>query len=95
MIKNDSKPSGSNVGATESNPLPEILNIIPWEYTVVAPKFLDDIRALVIKHDTGYNWYSNAYIMYLLLHLHRSDLVSLAEFPVKDSVYSVYLVKRV
>lgn len=77
------------------NPLPEIINSIPWEYTVIGAKFLDDTRAIIIKHDTKFRWYSDAYIILLLIFLDEQGLVSLLELPIKDSVNPVHIVKRV
>lgn len=95
MTKSDLKSTGINSGDLKSNPLPEIVNCIPWQYTVIGPKFLDDIRAIVIRHDVKLTWYSDAYVMLLLIYLFENQVVNLMELPVTNSIHPVILVKRV
>lgn len=89
------KGTGKTAGVKEPNPLPDIINSIPWQYTVVGAKFLDDTRAIIIRHDTQFRWYSDAYIMLLLLFLCERGLVSILEVPFKDSENPVHIIKRV
>lgn len=78
--------------SVEPNPLSEIINMLPWEATMVSLEMLDDIRRII--YDTcGYEpFVSNQYIMLLLLKLQEAGMC-LVE-PVKTSLGQIYLVIR-
>ena len=68
MTRLISRTTGNKPSDTPSNPLGEIINLIPWELHVIDAEMLDNIRVIVTKQDRR-NWYSNKYVMLLLAYL--------------------------
>lgn len=76
----------------ETNPVPDILKLIPTESKLVDLEFLDDLRSVCYWH-CGYSQvFSNKYLMLLLLRMSEEGLIVIE--PVKTTLGLLYLTAR-
>lgn len=76
------------------NPLAEVINIIPWELTVVSPEFLDEIRSIVNKYHPTY-WFTNKYVLLLLAFLTDEKFCELKDIELPTGLHGRLLtIKR-
>jgi hypothetical protein len=92
MTEQSLLPTGSvGLVCLPDNPLGEIINLIPWEFTTIDPKLLDAIANKLIP--TLKTLPSNSVIMMLLESLHNAEYVHLHAL---DSVIGkTYIIKRI
>ncbi len=75
-----------------SNPLPSILEKIPFSETLIDPSLLDDIRIILLG--CGYHSISNSMIMILLMDMNKAGLVSLEQFTWPSTLGTAFIIKR-
>lgn len=95
MTKSDLKNTGKISGALAGNPIPDILNLLDWQYRVVGPRLLDDLRILLAKRTKPFEWFSDSYIMLLLIHLRDAGLVELLDVTLKGVTDSITVIKKI
>lgn len=78
--------------ALKSNPLPEILKLIPQKQTILSLLLTDTMRNVVQK--VTHKRVNNSYIIVLLAHLAEAGLVSIQEITTPDVSGAVILIKR-
>lgn len=81
----------SALGCSESNPLVEIVNLIPWEFTTIDPKLLDAIANKLMPSLKTLP--SNSVIMMLLESLHNAEYVHL--HALDATIGKTYIIKRI
>jgi len=92
MTEQNLLPTGSvGLVCLPNNPLPEILNLIPWEFTTVDPKLLDAIANKLIPSLKTIP--SNSIIMMLLESLHNAEYVHL--HALDATIGKTYIIKRI
>ena len=86
-LSNDGKKSSG------SNPLPEVINSIPWEYRLLDLEFADDIKSIISRYDPKL-YFSNKYVLLMIAALHDAGYVSKLEVPTEEPG-RVILIKRI
>lgn len=78
--------------AQKSNPIPELLDLIPYKGTVLGLLVADEMRALIQKHTDKI--VNNSYIILLIAELQTSGLVSVEELVWPGTQGKVIIIKR-
>lgn len=73
------------------NPLGELINLIPWEFTIIDPKLLDAFAKVLIPSLKTIP--SNVVIMMLLESLHNAEYVHL--HALDSNIGKTYIIKRI
>ena len=79
---------------SKTNPLPEILELIPYKESLLDLRLSDDIRIVLYKHLGFSPKFSNAYIAYLLSHLANNGLVDIQQSVAESVLGDLVFVKR-
>jgi hypothetical protein len=79
---------------SEFNPLPELVNFLPWEFTVISPEMLDSIKD-IISRVTKVVVHTNALIMPILVELARNGYVEIKEIPLEGISGNLLIIKRI
>jgi hypothetical protein len=90
------KPLSSTDGNkfSEFNPLPELINFIPWELSVISPQMLDSMREIVSRV-TKVSIYTNAMAMSILVELAQNGYIEIKEIPLENISGSILIIKRI
>jgi hypothetical protein len=78
--------------AHQSNPIPEILGLIPLQECVLSLKLADDMR--VIVHKCTKKIVTNSYILTLLAHLAINKVILMQEFTWTTATGNLIVIKR-
>lgn len=85
MTKLESTPS--------NNPLPEIINSLPWEPRLVTIDVLDNIREILTKACGYSSVFTDKYIMLVLLMLQDNKFCVVQ--PIQNEIGDSYLITRI
>lgn len=77
--------------ASENNPLGELINLIPWEATVLDIPLLDSMRSLLMQ----YAPYTNSNILELLFILQEHRYLVIVQSALADCKGSIYILQRI
>ena len=77
--------------ASENNPLGELINLIPWETTVLDIPLLDNMRGLLMQ----YAPYTNSNILELLFTLQKHRYLVIRQLTPADCKGSIYILQRI
>ena len=78
---------------SESNPLPEVVNFIPWEYRILDLEFVDELKDIVRKYYPKL-YLTNKYVLLMIAALHDAGYISRLEVPTEQPG-RVILIKRI
>lgn len=81
--------------ASTGNPLPEFINSIPWEPTLVDADLLDTLRRVINKCTADRVIVSNRYVILLMEHLAENAFLEFVSVPVTVVPGTISVVKRV
>lgn len=91
MAKHGSKTK--SLSTLESNPLPEMINFLPWKPTLVDINMLDGIREIIVNHVGSTSVITDKYIMCILHMLMEQKFVLLELIP--NELGEFYLITRI
>lgn len=87
-------PNLQTVQYSKTNPLPAILELIPYSDSVLSPKLLDSIRKVTQDTVSASN-VTDEYILLVLGCLAESNLITLTSVNPVAHLGSIYFIKRI
>ena len=78
-----------------SNPVPKILELIPYSESVLDPLKLDEMRLVMIGAGYEVMFVSNSLVIMLLNDLHKAGMVELKEITWPNTLGSLVIMKRI
>ena len=78
--------------AQKSNPIPELLDLISPEGSILGLLAADEMRAIILRHTSKI--VNNSYIIILLAHLQDAGLISVDELSWPHTAGNIIIIKR-
>lgn len=77
----------------ETNPLPEMINFLPWTPTLVDINMLDGIREIIVRNVGSTSVITDKFIMLILIMLKEKGFILLELIP--QEIGEFYLITRI
>ena len=78
--------------AQNNNPIPEILNLIPPQGTVLSLLLAEEMRTIILKCTKTV--VSNGYVVMLLAHLRDNSLLEIEDLTWPSIAGNIFIIKR-
>ncbi len=82
-----------SLSSLETNPLPEMINFLPWKPTLVDINMLDGIREIIVNHVGSTSVITDKFIMLILMMLMKEGYCLVELIP--QEIGEFYLVTRI
>ena len=74
------------------NPIPEVLDLIPYTEAIADPIVLDSIQLVLLQHSN--KRISSSAVMLLLMELNKAGLITVQAIQFPGTVGYLYIIKR-
>lgn len=78
--------------ARNNNPIPEILDLIPYQGTVLSLLLAEEMRTVI--HKCTKTIVSNGYVLMLLGHLRDNNLIEIEDLTWPSVAGNIFIIKR-